>query len=79
MAALAIFLFHWSKVPEKYKRILLAASITLFLFGISDFVEIKTMGFWESGLWWLLAWKAVCLVALFVITIWFFKAWLKRP
>lgn len=34
-------------------------SLTLFLFGISDIVELQTGAFWRP--WWLLAWKAGCL------------------
>ncbi len=78
LASLALFLFRWEKVPLKYKKISLIASITLFLFGISDFVEIKTLGFLGPGLWWLLLWKAGCLVALVIITVWFFRVFIKR-
>ena len=34
----------------------------LFLFGISDFVEITTGAWWRP--WWLLVWKGVCLFGL---------------
>lgn len=41
----------------------LIAAITLFAFGLSDWAEIQTGGEWWRP-WWLLAWKAVCVLVL---------------
>lgn len=43
------------------KRCVLAA-VTFLLFGISDVVEVQTGAWWRP--WWLLLWKAVCLLCL---------------
>jgi hypothetical protein len=39
------------------------AAVTLVAFGISDYAEIRTGGEWWRP-WWLLAWKATCVVTL---------------
>jgi hypothetical protein len=44
------------------RKHLLAAAILFVLFGISDFVEIRTGAWWHP--WWLLVWKAGCLFGL---------------
>ena len=41
----------------------LVASLTLFAFGLSDYAEVRTGGEWWTP-WWLLAWKAACVVLL---------------
>ncbi len=41
------------------------AAIVLVAFGISDLVETQTGAWWKP--WWLLAWKALCVIALLVI------------
>ena len=40
--------------------LMLATSLLFLVFGISDFVEIETGGWYKP--WWLLLWKASCLV-----------------
>lgn len=35
--------------------------VALFLFGLSDVVEVQTGAFWRP--WWLLVWKGACLVS----------------
>jgi hypothetical protein len=42
------------------------ASLALFAFGASDYAEIVTGGEWWTP-WWLLAWKASCVLALLVL------------
>lgn len=39
-----------------------AGAVILVLFGLSDVVEAGTGAWWRP--WWLLAWKAACIVAL---------------
>jgi hypothetical protein len=41
----------------------LLASVTLVAFGLSDYAEIRTGGEWWRP-WWLLAWKAACVITL---------------
>lgn len=44
----------------------LTASITLFAFGLSDWAENATGGEWWHP-WWLLAWKASCVLVLLTL------------
>ena len=44
----------------------LVATVTLFAFGASDYAEIRTGGEWWSP-WWLLAWKATCVLVLLAL------------
>src|SRR5688500_19107974 len=48
------------------RRDALLASIVLVAFGLSDYAEIRTGGEWWRP-WWLLAWKAACVLALLVL------------
>ena len=51
------------------------AGVLFFLFGISDFVETQTEGFWQPP--WLFAWKAVCGAGLFAVFVrW--RRWRRR-
>ena len=49
--------------PRRYGLI---ASVTLVAFGLSDYAEIRTGGEWWTP-WWLLAWKAACVLALLAL------------
>jgi hypothetical protein len=42
------------------------ASLVLFAFGASDYAEIVTGGEWWTP-WWLLLWKAACVVGLLAL------------
>lgn len=44
------------------RRICVAAAVTFIIFGASDWVEAITGAWWRP--WWLLAWKAACLLVL---------------
>ena len=44
----------------------LIAGVALVAFGISDWAEIRTGGEWWKP-WWLLAWKATCIVVLLAL------------
>ena len=46
----------------------LLACVTLISFGLSDYAEIRTGGEWWSP-WWLLAWKATCVLILLVLLV----------
>ena len=43
----------------------IVAAIAFALFGLSDLVETKTGAWWRP--WWLLVWKASCVLALLVL------------
>ena len=44
----------------------LFAAVTLGAFGASDYAEVRTGGEWWTP-WWLLAWKAACVLALLML------------
>lgn len=50
-----IFQQHSFKSPYQ-----LHLGLILIFFGLSDFVEMTTGAWWQP--WWLLAWKAACIV-----------------
>lgn len=64
-------------LPLKYKNISNFIFFVLTLFGISDFVEIKTQGFLDPIIWWLLIWKVSCIIAFVIIIVWYFKLRLR--
>ena len=53
------------------RRECMIGAIAFALFGISDLVETTTGAWWRP--WWLLAWKAACLVAF----LWLLKRYLN--
>jgi hypothetical protein len=58
------------KSTEK-KLLLFFGAAVLALFGISDFVEIQTGAWWRP--WWLLIWKAGCIILGLITLILYFK------
>lgn len=48
----------------------------LILFGLSDAVELYTKAWWNP--WWLLVWKATCIIALITCAI-IRVRWLRNP
>ncbi len=65
-------------LPFKYKSILISAFLIFVLFGISDFIEIKTQGFLYPIIWWLLTWKVVGVIAIIFLIIWYLRLRLKN-
>lgn len=65
------------KAPKKYQALALFSTLVFTLFGISDYVEIRMGGFLYPLVWWLLAWKAVCVVGMLVIVIWYMRLRLR--
>ena len=55
---------------RNYLRHSIMAAFVLLAFGLSDVVEIQTGAWWRP--WWLLLWKALCLLAMFIL-------WWRRP
>jgi hypothetical protein len=65
-----------SKMMDKeYYNISIFSASAFSFFGISDFLEIKTGALF--GIWWLMAWKIVSLLAFVVIFIWYIKLRIK--
>jgi hypothetical protein len=62
---------YFSVKNNKLRKMLYASTVLLVLFGISDFVEIHTGAWWRP--WWLLAWKAGCIVAGIICLIFYFR------
>jgi hypothetical protein len=52
--------------PVRWRCI--AAAVLLALFGASDVIEVQTGAWWRP--WWLLIWKAVCVVGLLTLLMW---------
>jgi hypothetical protein len=49
------------------RRDCIVAAVTFAIFGASDLVEATTGAWWRP--WWLLLWKATCLVAFLVLIV----------
>jgi hypothetical protein len=56
---------------RKSVDLMLVTSFLFLAFGVSDFVEMKTGGWYKP--WWLLLWKASCLLGLAVIYLMFHR------
>ena len=56
------FCFALSLLAPSVRPDKAVAAVTFILFGVSDFIEMRTGAWWTP--WWLLAWKAACVVAM---------------
>mgnify|MGYP001601553705 CR=1 FL=1 len=58
--------------------LMLASGLLFLAFGISDYVEIETGGWYKP--WWLLLWKASTLLGFFIVHILFRRrrSWCRR-
>ena len=61
----AIGLMVWGWWRRGVRRWSWMAALVFLLFGASDLVEIETGAWWRP--WWLLVWKAICVLALGVL------------
>ncbi len=60
--------FAWRAVQARSVRgRCLIAAAAFLLFGLSDIVETQTGAWWRP--WWLLVWKALCLLVFMVLVI----------
>ena len=59
-------------VRREWSTVRIVGASTLLLFGLSDLVECTTGAWWRP--WWLLIWKATCVVALLA---WMAKEWIE--
>ena len=56
--------FGVSLLRPGYRWAKTVATINFLVFGLSDFVEMRTGAWWQP--WWLLAWKGTCVVVMLV-------------
>jgi hypothetical protein len=47
------------------------ATLTFFLFGLSDIVEVQTGAWWRP--WWLFCWKASCVLSMVILFGWYWR------
>ena len=74
----ALVLFHLGRRHQRLRGHAWSAASLFVLFGISDLVELQTGAWWQP--WWLLAWKALCLVGLLAIGLSARRVWkCRRP
>lgn len=73
---LVIFLFK-NRLSNKYRDWIIFSSINIFLFGISDIVEVYTGGFLHTTKW-LFYWKAMHVIGLVVSLVWYLKIRMKK-
>ena len=59
------------KKSNDFRGVAIFTAIILFIFGVSDFVEIKTDGFIDHTEW-LFVWKGFCVAGLIFSTLWYF-------
>ena len=69
LAALVVVAYF--RAAALYRNLLLFAAVGLFLFGVSDFMQVLYGSFFEPGLWWLYVWKVVNLLWLVVVLPWY--------
>ncbi|OCR02498.1 hypothetical protein BCD67_01020 [Oscillatoriales cyanobacterium USR001] len=51
-----------AKATVKERKHRLMATLTFFLFGLSDIVEVQTGAWWHP--WWLFLWKSCCVISM---------------
>lgn len=66
---IGIVLLWRSRSPQGVRFPIIVAGVTFILFGISDFIEIRTGSWFEPP--WLLLWKVGCVVSLVSCLIWY--------
>jgi len=63
--------FLVSLVRPACRRMKVIAAATFAALGASDLVEMRTGAWWTP--WWLLAWKAACIVVMLGLLIWYIR------
>ena len=58
----ATFAYYATRQSGPVRRRCWIAAVTFLLFGFSGIIEAQTGAWWRP--WWLLAWKAACVVAM---------------
>ena len=65
-------------IHEPRKQFWYLASVTLILFGVSDFFEVYMQrSFFEQGLEWLLVWKIICVFIIVILFVFYIRCRLK--
>lgn len=67
---LAALVVSFTAVRE-YRNLARFTAAALVLFGISDFIEVRTGAFWEPA--WLLAINAACVLGIIAGMVWYFR------
>lgn len=62
-------------VPARYRTLCLFTCVVLFVFGISDFMQVLYGSFLVPGMEWLFVWKIINLMALGGVVPWYL--WLR--
>ena len=76
LAGLCFYTVRKYQVTD-FKRLAQFTGLTLFLFGVSDFVEIYTDGFIGHDEW-LFVWKALCVLCLVTSVVWYLRIRTRR-
>ena len=67
--ALAVLYILLCFRKQAHRKLCLTTTLVFFVFGLTDFVEMKT-GAWYRP-WWLLLWKGACVVGLIALYCWY--------
>jgi hypothetical protein len=74
-AAIGVFLLvHALRRKSGSGRAVVFAGLVFLSFGLSDVIEVRTGAWWRP--WWLLAWKAVCMVSMIGLLL---RYWRRKP
>jgi len=65
---IVVLIVAWRR-RTRLRGLSLAAAVLFMSFGCTDFFEAKTGSWWEP--WWLLAWKAFCVLGLLLCFCWY--------
>lgn len=76
LTASCLFLFT-KKMSLEYRQWLLFSALNIFIFGVTDIVEIYTGGFLHTAHW-LLYWKIIHVIGLVVSIVWYLYLRLRR-
>jgi hypothetical protein len=73
----SLLIFAYRYVPIMFKKWILFSAVNIFLFGISDVIEVYTGGFLHTAPW-LLVWKILNVIGLLFSIVWYFYLRLKK-
>ncbi len=71
-----VVLIAATKSSRHIKKIAYVAVPTLFLFGVSDIVEVYTRAWWRP--FWLLLWKGLCIIILVSCVVYYWRKTLSE-
>lgn len=76
MLAVALFVYAL-RAERRVRSILFVLVVTLAAFGGSDLVEARTGAWWKP--WWLFMWKALCVIALLLGFLRYYRIQKSKP